>query len=76
VRSVTDASYRNCHLIKIYKNHLNYKILSQVQPFFRKIVIISINQERLIMMCQIEPDLRQIKQIGILAVELGLRCKT
>jgi hypothetical protein len=33
----------------------------------------SINQERLIMMCQTEPGLRQITQTRISAVELSLR---
>jgi hypothetical protein len=40
------------HLSQMYKNHLNYYILSQV--LFRKIVIIIINQEIPIMMCQTE----------------------
>jgi hypothetical protein len=42
------------HLSQMYKNHLNYYILSQVQPLFGKIVIIRINQEGLIIMCQTE----------------------
>jgi hypothetical protein len=39
---------------------------------FGKIVIISIDQEGLIMMCQTELGLRQITQTSKLAVELGL----
>jgi hypothetical protein len=43
------------------------------QVLFGKIVIISINQERIMMMFQTELGLRQITQSSLLALELGLR---
>jgi hypothetical protein len=60
VRSASDASHRNrrVSLSQMYKNNLNHDILSQVKPLFVKIVIISINLERLIMMCLTEPGIR------------------
>jgi hypothetical protein len=58
------------HLSQMYKNHWNFWILSQV--LFGKIVIISINQERLVMMCQTGLGLRQITHTSILTIELGL----
>jgi hypothetical protein len=59
----------------MYKNH---KLLDTKPSltFFGKIIIISINQPRLIMICQTELGLRQITQTRILAVEPGLRCIT
>jgi hypothetical protein len=57
-------------LSQMYKNNLDYWILSQV--LFGKIVIIRINQEILIMMCQTELGLWQITQTSMLTLELGL----
>jgi hypothetical protein len=75
VRSAADASHGNKRgSSQIYKNQLNYWSSSQVLS--GKIVTISMNQERLIMMCQTEPGLRQITQTRILVVEFGLRCTT
>jgi hypothetical protein len=52
------------------------RLLDTKPSLFGKIVIISIDQEILIMMCQTELDLRLITQTSILAVELDLRCIT
>jgi hypothetical protein len=71
-QQMTVIGIKECHVRPMYKNQLNYQILSQV--LFGKIVIISINQERLIMMCQTQLGLRQITQTSILTVETGLRC--
>jgi hypothetical protein len=60
------------HLSQMYKNNLDYSMISQ--GFLGQIVIIIINQERLIMICQTELGLRQITQTSILVVETGLRC--
>jgi hypothetical protein len=78
VRPGADASHRNRRVSfkPDVQESLNYYILSQVLPLIGKIFIISINQERLIMMYQTEQDLRQITQTSMLAVELGLRCTT
>jgi hypothetical protein len=66
VRLAADASHREIeeyHLSQMYKNHSNYQVLSQA--LFGKIVIIRIDQEGLIMMCQTELGLRQITQTSI-----------
>jgi hypothetical protein len=78
VRSAADASHRNRRVS--FKSDVQESLkLLDTKPsltFFGKIVIISIDQEILIMMCQTEIGLRQITQTSILAVELGLRCTT
>jgi hypothetical protein len=76
VRSAADASHwnRRVSFKSDLQESINHYILSQV--FLRNIVMISIHQEGLIMMCQTELGLRQITQNSILGVELGLRCKT
>jgi hypothetical protein len=74
VRSAADADYRNKRVS--FKSDVQefFKLLDAKPYFAKKIVIISIDQERLIMMCQTELGLRQITQTSLLAVELGLRC--
>jgi hypothetical protein len=47
--------------------------LLDTKPSFLKIVIIILNQEKLMMICQTELGLRQIMQTIILTVELDLR---
>jgi hypothetical protein len=78
VRSAADASHRNRRVS--FKSDVQESLkLLDTKPsltFFGKIVIISINQEILIMMCQTELDIRQITQTRILAVEPGLKCTT
>jgi hypothetical protein len=76
VKSAADASHRNRRVS--FKSDLqeSIKLLDSKPSFFGKIVIISIDQERLRMMYQTELGLRQITQTSILAVELGLRCVT
>jgi hypothetical protein len=78
MRSAADASHRNRRVS--FKSDVQESLkLLDTKPslsFFGKIVIISINQERLIMICQTELGLRQITQTSILAVELSLRRTT
>jgi hypothetical protein len=76
VRSTADPNYRNRRISFKSDVQESLKLLDSKPSsiFFGKIVIIRINQERLIMMCQTELGLRQIIQTSILAVELGLRC--
>jgi hypothetical protein len=76
VRSAAEASHRNRRVSFKSDVQESLKLLDTKQVLFRKIVIISIDQERLIMMCQTELGLRQITQTSVLAVELGLRCMT
>jgi hypothetical protein len=75
VRSAADASHRNRRVSFESDVQESLKLLDTKpsSTFFGKIVIISINQEGLIMMCQTELGLRQFTQTCILAVELGLR---
>jgi hypothetical protein len=78
VRSAADSSHQNRRVS--FKSDLqeSLKLLETKtsSTFFGMIVIIRINQEGLIMMCQTELGLRQITQTSILAVELGLICTT
>jgi hypothetical protein len=78
VRSAADASHQNKRVS--FKSDVQESIkLLDSKPsltFFEKILIISINEERLRMMCQTELGLRQITQTSMLAVGLGLRCIT
>jgi hypothetical protein len=73
VRSAADASHQNKRGSFKYDVQESLTLLETNPSFIGKIVIISLNQEILIMMCQIELGLRQITQISMLAVELGLR---
>jgi hypothetical protein len=78
VRSAADASHQNKRVS--FKSDVQESIkLLDSKPsltFFEKILIISINEERLRMKCQTELGLRQITQTSMLAVGLGLRCIT
>jgi hypothetical protein len=78
VRSATDASHRNRRVS--FKSDVQESLkLLDTKPsltFVWKDSHHDYNQERLIMMCQTELDLRQITQTSILAVEFGLRCIT
>jgi hypothetical protein len=78
VRSAADASHRNRRVS--FKSDLQESLkLLDTKPsvtFVGKSLIINIDQERLIVMCQTELGLRQITQTSMLAVELGLRCIT
>jgi hypothetical protein len=77
-RSAANASHRNRRVSFKSEVQKSLKLLDTKPSltFFGKIIIISIDQESLIMMCQTELGLRQITQTSILAVELGLRCIT
>jgi hypothetical protein len=77
VRSAADASHWNRRVSFKSDVQESLKLLNTKLSFvWKKIVIIIINQEILIMMCQTELGLRQITQTNMLAVELGLRCTT
>jgi hypothetical protein len=74
-RSVGDTNHLNKRVS--FKSDVQESVtLLDTKPSFVKIVIISINQEKLIMTCQTELGLRQITQTSILAIEPGLRCTT
>jgi hypothetical protein len=74
VRSAADTNHRNKRVSFKSDVQESFKLIDTKPSLFGKIVIISKNQERLLMMCQTELGLRQITQTSILAVELGLRC--
>jgi hypothetical protein len=76
VRSAADDSHRNRRVSFESDVQESLKLLDTMPFFVSKYNHISINQERLIMMCQTELGLRQITQTSILAVKLGLRCIT
>jgi hypothetical protein len=69
VRSGADASHRNRRVS--FKSDLqeSLKLLDNKPSLFGKIVIIIINQEILIMICQTELGLRQIIQTSMVAIE-------
>jgi hypothetical protein len=78
VRSAADTSHRNRRVSFKSDVQESFKLLDTKSSltFFGKIVIVSINQERLIMVCQTELGLMQITQTRIFAVELSQRCIT
>jgi hypothetical protein len=78
VRSAADANHRNKRVSFKSDVQVSLKLLDTKPSLnmFGKIVIININEERLIIMYQTEAGLWQITQASILAVELSLRCTT
>jgi hypothetical protein len=76
VGSTEGASHRNRRVSFNSDVHESLKLFDTNPSLSGKIVIMIINQERLIVMCQTELGLRQITQTRILAVELSLRCTT
>jgi hypothetical protein len=73
VKSAVNANHRNKRVS--FKSDVQelLKLLDTKPRLFGKIVIISVNQETLIMICKINLGLRKITQTRILAVELGPR---
>jgi hypothetical protein len=76
VGSTEDAGHRNRRVSFNSDVQESLKLFDTNPSLSGKIVIMIINQERLIVMCQTELGLRQITQTRILAVELSLRCTT
>jgi hypothetical protein len=78
VRSAADANHRNKSVS--YKSDVQESLqilhTNPISTFFKKIVIIGTNQERLIMICLTELGLIHIEQTSMLAIELRLRYTT
>jgi hypothetical protein len=78
VRSAADANHRNKRVLFKSDVQESLQILhtNPISTFFKKIVIIGTNQERLIMICLTELGLIHIEQTSMLAIELRLRYTT